>query len=363
MPISPPNAFPALGRHRKLILGVFVAIIGIGAVCLFLWPSKHSAEREEGLSLARSGQFDSAMPALIQYLDQQPNDVEVLRELVLGMVQKHASDVEVDYYAQRWCQSAPADGEPHRVRFEILQRLSRPLEAIAVGERLLVISPFDDRARHELLTLYYSIGKYDDARRECLRLQDSSSLPAAAVQLWLARVELARGELRAAAEIVDRILQRQPDEPVASLLRGLIHAQAGEHAQAVTVLRRVRPQSRQERVVVLHALGTALMRNGEEGEAKKRFQELARVSDAELFMSDAAHRKHDKTYQMRAANALFAVDDFRDASMVLELLHSHTLPDRESLSLLAKCYAGMGRAGEARVTQERAALLPEPSKQ
>ena len=357
----PDSSLPNPGR-RRLLLGLAIALVAVGGVSAFFWISNRSPERDEALLLARSGAYDQAIPALLKCLDHDPNDAEVLEELAICMRGTQAAPSDVEPYSRRWCEVRPKDAEPFRIRFSLLKRLSRQLEAIEVGESLLALVPLDDQARLDVLLLYSEVGRYDDARRECLHLRNSAAISQEVVLITLGNVEFKRGDLPAAAQVADELLGRTPGNSAASILRGRIHLEAGELVQAVTVLRRIKAPDRRDRITILHSLGLALARSGQEEEAKRTYQELARVTDADLYMRDAAQRKSDAKYQMRAAKALFVIDDFADAAMILETLHTHAPVNRESMTLLAKCYAGQGQTEQARAAHDRAARLPEPQK-
>src|SRR5205823_2189553 len=97
----------------------------------------------------------------------------------------------------------------------------------------------------------------------------------------------------AAARHFDAALALAPENPEALLGRGVVHSRGGEYAQAIALLRRARPRTADERAVVLHHLGQALVRAGSPAEAEAVFDELNRVQTANLLAQDARYRPDD----------------------------------------------------------------------
>src|SRR5207248_8707897 len=112
----PPTPAPQTSRRLwwAAVIGVAVAA-GILAAVAF-WPA--DPEKQQGLELAEKGRFREAEPLLQNVLERRPNDVAVLRAMVLGKFGT-GRPAEAAPYLTRWCELRPREPEPFRRRMEL----------------------------------------------------------------------------------------------------------------------------------------------------------------------------------------------------------------------------------------------------
>ena len=344
-------------RRRALFVGLGIGVSAVAALFYFSQPSPPT-ERDFALALAEQGPADEAVAALKRCLEHDPNDPTVLRALVRVLPLNGATLPDVEPYTRQWCQAAPDDPEAFRTRMKLLQQLKRRGEAIEPAERLLALTPNDHSTRVELTMLYLAVGRHEDAARECRRLLESSPLPRVDLLALLGRVEASRGNSAEAARVLDEALAVSPDHPHALLQRGIVFQQAGDDVQTIAVLRRVRTQSPDEKIIVLHHLGLSLARTGQADEARQTFDEQIRLQDAIHSRDDADEHPNDLPVQLRAGRSLLAAGMPKEAAQQLEAACARLGSTREMLNLLADCYDRLGSSKLAKTTRDQASRLP-----
>lgn len=330
-------------------------MVVVGGYQLFQFATRNS-ERQQALELAKTGPLESARTAVLKCLEDDPDNPELLESLVDILIRSKATAAEIDPIAARWCLTRPDDATPYRVRLKTLLQLQDYSAAVPVAERLLELSPGEVPSRQDLCLALIALGRYDDARRECLILREASGRPE--LQRLLGQIELGRGDLPAAARALDDALAANPEDQTALLLRGTVHVRAGEYAQAVDRLRRVQTRDYTQRVARLNELGLALTRMNRMAEAGEVFDELTRYQDAIQLASEARIRPREIELSLKAAQALLRVKSPDEARELLEAAIRANGEDKSALILLAECHAGLGEAEKAHQARERAARLP-----
>jgi tetratricopeptide (TPR) repeat protein len=301
--------------------------------------------------------LEEALPGLIRCLDRDPDDVEVLDAVIKLMMRSGASSMEIERHVEHWCRVSPNDPVPFRIHLEILQSTRRWELAIEPARHVLTLERNDHTTRMVLANMLLLLARYDEAASEFRTLLDISTFARAELLVGLARAETGRVNLEKAARLLDEALTHEPNHPGAMLWRGIVHNDAGEHKAAAAIFRRVQPRSHEERVLVLSRLAQALSRDGREAESAAVFEELTRVQDAALHLSDAQKRPNDLAFQVRAARSLLAANLPAEASRVLEDALTRLPPDRSALTILAECYDRLKKPDLAAATRQRAARL------
>jgi pilus assembly protein FimV len=122
-------------------------------------------------------------------------------------------------------------------------------QAARVLQRILDLDPENTTTKSKLADLYLRLGKKDEARN---------------IYFTTAESLYSRGAFAAAEEALDRVIQMDPENPAALLLRGMIASDSGDSASAVLYLEQVADlDSRPEALRAL--LRAKLQSNSEEG--------------------------------------------------------------------------------------------------
>lgn len=337
-----------------ILLGVVGVPLALGGAHIYR-STVRAAEKREALELAASGSIEEARAALLKCLDREPDDPELLKGLVETLVRAKALAPEIEPYAARWSRAQPDDLAALRIHLRCLQQLQDFEQAVRVSERIVELTPDDAAARQTLCMQYLAVGRFDDARRECLRLLEGGSR--AELQLLRGRIELGRGDLPAAATALDSVLTATPDDSTALLFRGTVHVRAGEFPQAIALLKRAKPQDDALRAARLNELGLALSRSNHPDEAKAVFEELKRFQEAAQLAAIARTQPKELALNVRAAQALLVTNQPEDARDLLQASLRQSGDDRAALMLLADCQARLGQNDLARQARERAARL------
>jgi tetratricopeptide (TPR) repeat protein len=148
------------------------------------------------------------------------NDVEAAKPLLEALLKVHPDDVAA-----------------LRLLAEMQARSDRPDQAEATLRRGLAIAPDYNYLRHALGQLLMGLGRLDEAMGEvnALLLRDPENQGALRLH---AAVCVARGEHEAAAEICERLLQRDPTRAAAWTNYGHVLKTLGRSAEAVSAFRR-----------------------------------------------------------------------------------------------------------------------------
>ncbi|HUJ95138.1 MAG TPA: sulfatase-like hydrolase/transferase [Terriglobales bacterium] len=187
-------------------------------------------------------------------------------------------------------------------------------------------------------------------------------------------------EARAALEAV---LQLDPKSPTALRQLGELELKAGEYARAAEHFRLAR-QIRPEDVEAAFEQGEALEKSGDFAGARGALEDSLKLSPSQfsarlllgrvyLALKDPAKAQDQfeaalllqpKNFdaQLALARAQIVQGDFTAAVQELEPISRSQTSNPEVFELLAKAYAGLGKSGQARAAEMRAAQLrPRPN--
>jgi tetratricopeptide (TPR) repeat protein len=344
--------------NRLVLLAFATALAGIA-----YWANdrmSRASRRAEAIELAKKGSPTETLDALSvldSFLDSDPSDPELLEAAVVGSIRTGKPETVTEALTKRWFDSEPHRLAPAEARLRLLHSLNRPApELIPVLERWLVLDPESLERRRELASMYYIVGRFDDALREARIVLQMPNSDRIATKTAIARAEFARGENAAAATELDAILESEPNRPDVLLLRAKVHQKLGEDRLAVAILQKLQPADPSERITVLNLLGQSLARLERPNEAKAAFDRLSRLQEAVHRMGDARQKSRDWEFQRRAAESLLNADLPREAAELLSDAILRIGVDRAALLLLADCHERLGdslRAREARAEADR----------
>lgn len=336
---------------------VIIALIATGSFYIYRSYAR-SAECRDAIARCMTEKPDTLLPVLHRCLDRDPEDPELLKCVVRTHVRAGTPDSELEPYIIRWSEVSPNDPEPLRLRMALLWRHFRYTEQLALTERYVELVPNDQNVRRELAELYSWVGRYDDSRQEFAKLIRNSTEPPGDLQIGLARAEMALGNVPEAARLLDEALSRTPNHPIALLERGIAYTKQGDDKRAIALFQRIKGLTGNQRMSLLLNYGQALNRTGQVEEAKKKFSDLDQLQTALHYRDNARDCPGDMAIQVRAARSLLDAGELEETYKLLDGAIARIGPDRQALTLLADCYARLGRQELARTTRERLAQLP-----
>jgi Flp pilus assembly protein TadD len=229
--------------------------------------------------------------------------------------------------------AAPVDGEPNRE--------SKQLETLVMSQ--------GEFARAVAAHRRGDLGAAADTYRAAI-VHDPGFVEA---MTNLARVEVARGRLDAAAEWIDRAETLRSDYPGVHAARGLLALGRGDAALAVDALSEARELTPDD-VEVLVNLGAALLERGFEREAIEVSQHAQRVDPGRAATSFNMGLAHDRMGEIEAAQ--YHYQRFLDQSPADDSARS---PVEERLAELA---ASDARQSKSTHVDSRIGPVPIPER-
>jgi predicted Zn-dependent protease len=322
------NVFSSLAT-RHWPLATLLAVVALGAVGGYsLWSSYQARqERAEGLQAAHLGHFGEAEPLLRRAWQRNPDDLDVIKALGLGLLGT-GQLAEAEPYLNRWCALSPHEAEPFKYRMDLRHRQAgaasvaadqqRLMEvALADGQRVLELDPEDDSVAQEVVWLRLRVGRFEEADqlcRRCLRRQPNDPW----LMYLLARIGHARGTPGEAQTLLDALLKRHPRFTRGLLLRALMHNEAGEPDQAIPLLRQVLTLDRTYQQEARYQLSLALARTGKAEEARQVMVEVQKDNLDGLLAS--ANVPDTPTVKLQVAEAHLATGRDEEALRLLSAI-------------------------------------------
>jgi tetratricopeptide (TPR) repeat protein len=232
--------------------------------------------RREYALLEAAGDFPLAEKALGRVLEDQPEDLEVLRVLAEGYAKTGRwPDAERAY--TRWLEIEPDQADAHLGRGHARLEAGRFNPAAADFREVLAISPKHFQARLSLAQCLLSDFQIEEAEAELFRCRDL--LPARSEPLvGLAACSLERGDQEKALTLAKEALALEPASTPALTLLGNLYLRRQRYDLAIPVFERVirlNPRDKQGHL----NLAQALTKTGELKKAGKHeeiFQQLDR---------------------------------------------------------------------------------------
>jgi tetratricopeptide (TPR) repeat protein len=362
---APRPVQPAQSNRRWLLRGgLLVLVLGLSAVAwvrLERWEALRAGLN--AVHLAKEGRFREAEPKLRAALRHDPDNVELLRALVIGLLSME-NLTEADRVLTHWCQVSPEQAEPHRLRMDLRHQSAqraKPLAeqqqlkelALMDGQRVLELEADDDSTARKVVWLCLTSGRFEDADRICRRsLQRRPDDPEL---LYLqARVCHARGGNAEAQELLNKLLSRQPQFTPGLLLLAILHYEADDAVRAIPMLRRVIAESGGAHKEARYHLGLALARAGQTEEAQRLLADVQQ----ENFEKDTANpvAVENLAVRVRRAELLLSRGRVEEALASLQAVLAENAGYAPAHRLLASYYSQKGdsvKAAEHRRLAER----------
>jgi predicted Zn-dependent protease len=345
-----------------LLLLLAILAAGAGAF-FFLWlPYRARQGRAEALRAAQLGRFRDAEPLLRRALERNPDDLDLVKALALGLLGTEQL-AEAEPYVSRWCVLRPDDAEPFKQRMDLKHRRARAAstgadkqqlmeEALADGRRALELDPGNDAVAQEVIWLLIQVGRFEEADslcRGCLRRKPGDPW----LTYLLATIDHGRGAAAEAQALLDNLLRQHPGFARGLLLRAVLHNEAGEPDKAIPLLRQVISLDRLYERQARYQLSLALARTGQTEEARRVMAELQKDNLDGLLTSP--HNPDAPGVKLQRAEALLAAGQEKEALRLLEALLEQDPGFAPAHALLASYYEKQGQPERAAEHRRRAA--------
>lgn len=193
-------------------------------------PSVAVDHNREGARALSQDQLDTAEARFRLALEYHPRFAEPHANL--GLVMLRRGDVRAAEDHLRTAIQLNADFDEAWANLGVvLLRLGEREEAIEAFEAALAIDPGLIDARANLAKTWMQEERFAEARAQWMRLMQQDPTPR--TRAMLAYCELRLERPNAARDQAEQALRDAPDEPVARVVRGVLHAQGGRFHSAV----------------------------------------------------------------------------------------------------------------------------------
>jgi len=191
---------------------------------------------ERALIQAERGDIDSVSEYCQGLVKQDhPDTPLILESLSRGFLRVYRLH-EATLCLEEWLHRDPDNAQAHLIEAQLYTLQGRDLDAVAAYRCVLTIDPEMEDARLRLCVSLLQLGSHEEVlpHLEYLKQRSPDDLM---VQVYLARVYERLGRSQEAVQILDAVLERQPQLPAALAERGRLALQAGQSEQAEQLLR------------------------------------------------------------------------------------------------------------------------------
>src|SRR5262249_9540431 len=193
----------------------------------------------------------------------------------------------------------------HRQLMQVFQGLNWFDRALTEGKRLFALEPDDLQVAQDVASLMVMIGQPAEAEQVCRQALKNQSDHAGLTYL-LAEACHGQDRNQEATQLIEPVLQKQPDFWEAMVLRAVLHVDAKEYDRAIPLLRQAvarRPDSKETRAA-RYFLSMALDGTGQKAAAARERDELLREQNADILVRDARLQPDNLALQAQAAEIL-----------------------------------------------------------
>jgi tetratricopeptide (TPR) repeat protein len=246
---------------------------------------------ERKLLSVQAGQirgFDKEFTKLI--VDSPDNGPDILQAYVLGLFANLRTD-EAFGLLSGWQQSSPSDSLPHFLEAYLLHGINRLQPAADAYRKGLQLAPYMTLMRRRLAQVLYESGEYKAALIEldiCVAQGDLIESHA-----LIARCAHAENDFVKAMAELKVVLDTDPNHLDGRRLRGQIHLSNNELPDALEDLEFV-VQRNPDDLVATEALARTLQGLGRSVEARKRFDEVSSATKEQAEIGRLIHRVFDE---------------------------------------------------------------------
>jgi tetratricopeptide (TPR) repeat protein len=296
--------------------------------------------------LLRLQRWDAAELALLELRDRFPEEKGVQYRLV-GFYTGRSRFEDAEAILQSMVEQYPDDTTAKLQYAQFLANNRDPEVAESTLKGYAAGNPEIYEFRFALATLYEAMARRSDAATDqSAALSDAVAVyegiieetqtgdDAILARTSLAKLELQRGDVDAARELIEQVLSEAPSEVEALILRGGIRIDEGQTDDAIADLRTAyRNDPESERALAL--LAQAHLRAGDVNLAEERLRDLLELAPANVFARD------------RLAAILVNRGQSDEALEILEA-SVESNPSAEGIALLVDALTRQGRYDDAR---------------
>lgn len=319
-------------------------------------------ELENALIQVQRGNYRSVSQALLSFIRRGHPDslliVEVLAPIALANFEVALAEECLDV----WMAQDATNPKPRLLKADILQRVGAKRQAYDLYEEVLKLDPNNVEARRQGAWYLLEQKQLAEAKAHFdLLWQSHSDDPA--VMRGMAYCCHHLGQDDEAEKILDRLLEKYPDDGMALSLRGLIELDAGRADRAESWLRRAAALMPYEMTIAFN-YARCLETLGKADEAQ-RMRERTRQIEADMravssLIKDAAARPDDPEPRYQIAERMMRNGMENEARRWLESALAQNPRHRPSHELLARYYEQFGDLSRAAEHRKFAASLTEP---
>lgn len=207
------------------LFSFFIACASAGGL-----PTAAIDHNREGAHAFASGDLDTAEASFRLALEYHPRFAEPHANL--GLVMLRRGDVRAAEDHLRTAIELNADFDEAWANLGVvLLRIGEVDDAIEAFEAALAIDPGLQDARSNLATTWMKQERFAEARAQWMRLLQQNQTPRTRAMLAYCELRLERFE--AAREQAEQALRDAPGEPVARVVRGVLHAREGRFHSSI----------------------------------------------------------------------------------------------------------------------------------
>jgi tetratricopeptide (TPR) repeat protein len=232
---------------------------------------------ERALVQAERGDIESVSEYCQGLVKQDhPDTPLILESLSRGFLRAYRLH-EADLCLKEWLRRESDNAQAHFVQAQLYNLQGRDLDAVVAYRRVLTIDPEMEDARLRLCVALLQLGSVEEVlpHLEYLKQRSPDDLM---VQVYLARVYDRLGRSQEAEQVLDTVLERQPQLPAALAERGRLALQAGQNEQAEKWLREAVTLDPND-YPSQYQFVLCLERNGKQDELQKARARLQTIED------------------------------------------------------------------------------------
>jgi tetratricopeptide (TPR) repeat protein len=186
---------------------------------------------------AQAGDVDEVGPGLFRLVENNDPESPAILEALSGAYVRQMRFQEAMYCLNRWLKQEPGSVPALDRRGWTFDRLQNQDSARADWQRALELAPWRWETRLRLADLYLDENDPGEAQPHVEQLKQSHPERA---DVWTAvgRCRFLQGDLAAAEEAFDHVVEAAPDQPPGLLWRAKVALEKGQDAEAETWLRR-----------------------------------------------------------------------------------------------------------------------------
>lgn len=207
---------------------------------------------------------------------------DVLQAFVLGYFANLRTD-EAGQLLEMWLQSSPKDAQAYFLKAFLLRSLNQFPQAIEQYRRGLTLAPHKTRMRRQLAEVLMDNDEFDAAGKE-IALCRAENPDDDELDFLSAQLAHQQQKLPEALQLLDRVIEKEPENVAARQLRGRIQLELEKYDQAADDLQWVVRREPTD-TVAREALGRVLQLQGKRDAAEEHLQFVSQATQVQSEVS------------------------------------------------------------------------------